>query len=256
MYNMVQQMLNRTSSMPENSTQIPRYQIVKDHMLALIKNGAWPRDKRLPSESELVAELKVSRMTVNRALRELSKEGFIKRLSGVGSFVNDAVDDKVQSHPLAIRNIAADIEDRGHDYSCKVMSIDHVRADADIAKTFDISPGSRLFYSEIIHYESNLPIQIEQRHVLPAFAPEYLAQNFNSLSTTEYLLQQPGTIEEIEQIVQACMPSQKQIQQLQLVNNEPCLLLLRRTWVDSIVVTSTKLYHPASRYQFGSRYKP
>lgn len=235
---------------------IPLYQLVKEHILALIKEGNWPQDKRLPSESELVNELGASRMTVNRALRELTAEGYIKRLAGVGTFIADKMDQKVQSHPLAIRNIAADIQERGHTYSCKVITLTEVRADAEAAMSFGIAPGSRLYYSEIVHFESDLPIQLEERYVLPSFAPDYLNTDFNKIATTEYLLNINSAIEEIEQIVQACMPEKQHQEYLDLPNNEPCLLLLRRTWVKGAVVTATKLYHPSSRYQFGSRYKP
>jgi GntR family histidine utilization transcriptional repressor len=40
----------------------------------------------MPSETELVAEFGVSRMTVNRALRELQSEGLVDRSQGVGTF--------------------------------------------------------------------------------------------------------------------------------------------------------------------------
>ena len=51
------------------------YQEVKAYVLDLIKRQAWPPHYRVPSENTLVERLGVSRMTVNRALRELSHEG-------------------------------------------------------------------------------------------------------------------------------------------------------------------------------------
>jgi GntR family histidine utilization transcriptional repressor len=40
----------------------------------------------MPSEAELVAQFGVSRMTVNRALKELQAEGLVERTQGVGTF--------------------------------------------------------------------------------------------------------------------------------------------------------------------------
>ena len=51
------------------------YQEVKAYVLDLIKRKEWPPHYRVPSEHALVERLGVSRMTVNRALRELSHEG-------------------------------------------------------------------------------------------------------------------------------------------------------------------------------------
>lgn len=242
--------------MSSQAKSMPRYRVVKNHILELIKGGSWPIEKRLPSESELVDKLSVSRMTANRALRELATEGYIRRHAGIGSFISDKAEKKVQSHPLEIQCISRDIEQRGHAYSCKVNRLTEVRAEPAVAMSFDIAPGSRLFYSEIIHYESGMPIQVEERHVLPLFAPDYPTADFTAITTNEYLMSISDPIEEIEQIVQACTPEPQHREYLDLSDNEACLLLLRRTWVKGVVVTATKLYHPASRYQFGSRYKP
>ena len=97
-------------------------------------------------------------------------------------------------------------------------------------------------------YAANQPISIH-----PGFAPEFLQQDFSGQTTTQYLLGLNSSPDEIEQIVQASIPSAEIAIALQMDENEPCLELFRRTWVAGRVVTKTRFYHPASRYQFGSR---
>src|SRR6476620_3854926 len=65
----------------------PQYLKVKNHLREGIASGHWVAGDLLPSEAELVGLFEVSRMTVNRALRELHQEGLIERLQGVGTFV-------------------------------------------------------------------------------------------------------------------------------------------------------------------------
>ena len=65
----------------------PLYARVKQMIAQQIRSGAWPAHYRVPSESELVEELGFSRMTINRALRELTAEGLLVRMQGVGTFV-------------------------------------------------------------------------------------------------------------------------------------------------------------------------
>eukprot|EP01037_Dinobryon_pediforme_P037446 gene37446-44920_t len=55
------------------------YESVKRMILSRIASGAWPPKHRIPSENELVAHLGVSRMTINRALRELAADGHLLR---------------------------------------------------------------------------------------------------------------------------------------------------------------------------------
>ena len=62
------------------------YARVKKHLKEGLAAGRWTPGELMPSETELVAEFGVSRMTVNRALRELQAEGLVDRSQGVGTF--------------------------------------------------------------------------------------------------------------------------------------------------------------------------
>ena len=88
----------------------PLYARVKQAIAQKIRSGAWLPNSKLPSESELLALLGVSRMTINRALRELTIEGLLVRMQGVGTFV--AVP-KGNAALFEIHNIAQEIADRG-----------------------------------------------------------------------------------------------------------------------------------------------
>ncbi|SUB17708.1 Uncharacterized HTH-type transcriptional regulator yurK [Pantoea agglomerans] len=84
----------------------PIYQRVKQAIVSQIREGLWKANQRVPSESELVNELGVSRMTINRALRELTSEGFLVRMQGVGTFVAEM---KGYTAMLEVHNIADEI---------------------------------------------------------------------------------------------------------------------------------------------------
>jgi len=232
---------------------LPMYQQVKIYILDLIKHNKFDVNRKLPSEHDLVKLLSVSRMTVNRALRELHKEGFVERISGVGTFASEP---KAESHPLDIKNIAEEIVLRGHVHTCKVLDLKEIRATPEVALHFSISPGSKLFHSTILHYESDIAIQLEDRYVLPSFAENYLNIDFSNVTTNEYLLGISSAIQQVEQIISAEI-SKKEIRSLlSLSENEPCLLLTRKTWIKERVVTYNHLYHPANSYQFASKYHP
>ena len=111
------------------------YEQVKDFIARKIQEGAWRAGDRLPSESELVTQFGISRMTVNRALRELSEQGRIVRVAGVGSFV---AEDKPQSTLLQIANLASEIRQRGHDYRCDVLAVERISATPEVAAALDL----------------------------------------------------------------------------------------------------------------------
>jgi GntR family histidine utilization transcriptional repressor len=82
----------------------PRYQQLKDLIIQRISTGELQPSDRVPSENELVEAMSVSRMTANRALRELNDEGYVKRIAGRGTFVSDF---RSQSHLLEVQNTPA-----------------------------------------------------------------------------------------------------------------------------------------------------
>src|SRR5471032_1784972 len=84
----------------------PLYARVKQMIAQQIQNGTWAPHHRVPSESELVTQLGFSRMTINRALRELTAEGLLVRMQGVGTFVAEP---KSQSALFEVHNIADEI---------------------------------------------------------------------------------------------------------------------------------------------------
>ncbi len=83
------------------------YARVKRHLKDRLSQGFFPPGALMPSEAELVAQFGVSRMTVNRALRELQTEGLVERVQGVGTF---AARLGPVSSTLTIRDLHEEIE--------------------------------------------------------------------------------------------------------------------------------------------------
>lgn len=91
-----------------------------------------------------------------------------------------------------------------------------------------IQPGQRLFYSQIVHYENDVPVQVEDRCVNPLVAPDYLKQDFDRVTPYTYLTQ-AAPLTAGEHIVEAVIPTLRERELLQLEDHEPGLLIHRRT---------------------------
>src|ERR1700693_3564477 len=108
--------MSRSAASPQ-----PLYLQVKRHILEHIGSGKWGASMRVPSENEIVKSFGVSRMTANRALKELRDEGILVRIAGVGSFVADR---PARAHPLEVRSIADEIRERGHAHRAEIVSLE------------------------------------------------------------------------------------------------------------------------------------
>jgi GntR family histidine utilization transcriptional repressor len=235
-----------------SSATIPRYRQLKELIIRQIFSGELrPRD-RVPSENELVESTGVSRMTANRALRELNDEGYVERVAGVGTFVADL---KAASHVLEVRNIADEIALRGHEHKATILRCAESPADNAAAEALQIDVGMSLLHARLVHHESDIPIQLEERFVLPRFAPQFLHQDFTAITPSAYL-SSVSPLQEAEHIVRAEMPDQETRENLQMDSGEPCLVVNRRTWSHGSPVTYARLFHPASRFELSGHYAP
>lgn len=228
------------------------YARVKAHILDRIGAGEWGPSDRVPSENELVREFGVARMTVNRAVRELTQEGFLTRVKGGGTYVADR---RSHGHPLRIRNIAEEIAERGNRHDAEVLEIGPVAASEEDARAFELAPGGELFRSVILHLEDGRPLQLEDRLVNPAMAPDYLDQDFSARTPYDYLIA-VAPLAQAEHVVQAIMPDATVRRRLAMREGEPCLLIRRRTWSGGTVASTALLYHPGDRFDLAGTFTP
>jgi GntR family histidine utilization transcriptional repressor len=231
---------------------VARYLQVKDFILERIAGGTLRAGERVPSENELTRTLTVSRMTANRALRELAADGVLVRVAGVGTFV---AEQRVHAHPLEVRNIADEIRARGHQYRVKVLTLESLSASRELAERCGVKPGAQLDYSLLTHFEDAAPLQVEERYVNPQVAPGYLRNDFSRTTPHEFLIR-VAPLQRAEHIVRALVPERRIRRLLRLEAGEACLLIMRRTFSHGRIASVADLYHPGSRYELAANCQP
>jgi GntR family histidine utilization transcriptional repressor len=231
----------------------PLYEKVKSYVLARMGEANWATDRRLPSEHELVAALGVSRMTVNRALRELTAEGHLVRIQGVGTFIAPP---KPQGALIEINDIAGEIAKRGNRHVATVFLLELIEEpDTALLAQFELAASRPLFHSIVLHGEDGRPALLEERYVDAELAPDYGRQDFSKITTYDYLSSRVP-LTEVEHVISAVAADADMARQLDVAPGEPCLLLHRRTWWNRRVVTVNRFTYAGERYALGSRYQP
>lgn len=145
----------------------PLYHQLMQRIRGDIERGVYPTGSRIPPEHELEKLYQVSRVTVRRALSELTSEGLLERKQGKGTFV------ATPRGGLPLKNLHS-----FHD-SCKLNrvkpSIDviHVReteAGAEAAEGLNISRGSRVLEILRVCRADGVPVVLERNHFSMAYA--------------------------------------------------------------------------------------
>ena len=211
--------------MASTSANAAPYARVKHYLKRELAQGRWAPGALMPSEAELVAKFGVSRMTVNRAIRELQTEGLVERVQGAGTYAAQL--HKVAS-TLTIRDLHEEIEARGHRHHAEVHLKRAEKATRELAGRLGLAPGARVFHSLIVHYDNGVALQSEDRFVNPACAPDYLGVDFTRITPTHYLLE-VAPLWEAEYQIEASAPTAREARLLGIAPGDPCLVVVRRT---------------------------
>ncbi len=226
------------------------YAAVKAALRERIAQGGWQPGVRLPSERELVQEFGCARMTVQRGLRELEEEGLIERRQGSGSYV-------AELHPISnllrVRDIHEEIRERGHTHSTRVCSVVRERGDARTVDAMRLPRGAPVYHVQLVHLENGVPIQLEDRHVNPALAPDLLTHDFSQV-TPSFVLFEHAPLTEAEQVIEAVLATEEQARLLEVTQGSALLMVSRRTVSQGAVASVARLYHPGARYRLIGRF--
>lgn len=228
------------------------YARVKQHLKDGLAAGVWAPGAQMPSEADLVAQFGVSRMTVNRALKELQAEGLVERAQGLGTFA--ARLHRVSS-TLTLRDLHEEIESRGHHHHAEVQLQRAERAGAALAAQLGLAAGDVVFHTLIVHHENGVPLQCEDRYVNPACCPCYLDADFTRTTPTQ-LLFETTALWRAQYTIEAAAPTADEARLLGIATREPCLIVTRRTFTRDAAITLARLVHPGARYQLQGDFQP
>ena len=121
---------------------MPSYAKIKKFILDNIQHGNWNPGFKIPSENELSQIFSVSRMTVNKALRELTSEGVLVRVQGKGTYV---AEENNISEMLEIKGVVDSIERLGKKHHLEVIEKEDVLVGKEISKYMSIDEDTDVF---------------------------------------------------------------------------------------------------------------
>lgn len=154
-------MINRAPSLTEQ---------VRSHLKRLIVEGGFA-EGRIPSETELAAELGVSRTTIRDALSRLEHEGSIVRRQGAGTFVNPP-GLRVKTRLEEMWSYEQMLRDHGYTPSVKALSAAVEPASEETARALERGRGEPVVAMEKVFYENGDPVALTYNYIPADLVPE------------------------------------------------------------------------------------
>ena len=162
---------------------IPKYVQIKECILKEIKDKHLKAGDQIPTEAELCEQFKVSRMTVNKAISELASEGYVRRISGKGSFVTNAlVRKQFRIQPVSFSD---DMRSIGLEPGARLIDYRIYRTaeiPAEICSKLELEPDELVHYFSRIRTGNDMIISISYNYVpcrtIPAIDVSCLEDSF------------------------------------------------------------------------------
>ena len=139
----------------------PRYHQVYQDLHLRIRSGSWKPGDCIPSEPELCKHFGVSRGTIQRAVRDLVKQGVLRRERGRATFVSAP---KLEGSILASYKQSVK---RPHDAGARVLRCERVKPTKEIRSIMGLKPGEQVYELDRLRFVRDVPLSL-QSSFLPA----------------------------------------------------------------------------------------
>ncbi len=133
----------------------PLYHQLKQIVRAEIERGTYQPGDRIPTESELIQDYGVSRITVRQALDELEAEGIVVRRHGKGTYVAEK---RIEQDLVRLTDFVEDMEVAGLAPSSKVLAFTREPASREVAEALTLLPGEEVVRVDRLRQANGRPI--------------------------------------------------------------------------------------------------
>ena len=139
-------------------SSVPLHTQLRDVLRARILDGQYPQGSQMPSESELGALFRVSRITVRQALGDLQKEGLIFKIHGKGTFVAKP---KTFQNVSTLQGLAESMTGRGFEVINRLLSFKFIAADKLVAERLKLTEGEEVVQIKRVRLINREPVSLE-----------------------------------------------------------------------------------------------
>ncbi len=229
-------------------SRIPLYYQLLDVIEEKIRSEAWPRGEKIPAERELCEMYGVSRITVRKAIEELTRSGKLKRIQGKGTFVAE--------HPITqqlgmVYSFSQEMEKQGKISSTKVLDIEIIAADDKLADRLNIEQGEQVIVLKRLRLADDQPIMYERTYFKKQRYEKLLEVDFNKVGLYKTLELEFGIKStRAEERFRAC---ELTINEAELLHAKPFsygLVVQRTLYADDEIVSWSSLVSKGDSFEF------
>ncbi len=236
----------------DRDSVVPLYYQIQRQLLDQIQSGGLKGGAPLPSEQQIAARFRVSRMTSRQALKSLCKLGVAYSLQGKGTFVSGI---KLEKNFRQAQSFSEEMEALGYRPGSRVVAFERVPAHAEDARALGLKAGEEVFRLERIRLADSSPMGLERAHLPARLFPD-LRDLFNGEgSLYETLRKQYGTrIAVADEVVEVGYARPQEARLLRVPSKSAVFVFTRTSYLqDGQAVEFVKSVYRVDRYKIVNR---
>jgi len=148
-----------------------------------IESEEWRVGSRIPTEEELCRAYDVSRATVRGAISELTREGFLMKQQGKGTFVIKKAEIDKLTMTVSFDELMLD---PSTDVNTTVLAQTIMMPIDDLAEKLDISSEKHIIYVKRLRFLANIAILIQESFIPLHLCPHLLKEDLENISLFEF----------------------------------------------------------------------
>ncbi|RTZ94344.1 MAG: GntR family transcriptional regulator [Deltaproteobacteria bacterium] len=230
------------------------YRQIEEAIVQAIREGNLKEGDRLPSETTLAEDLKLSRMTVNKAFTLLSQRGLITRVRGRGSFVTPR---KLNQGFFRVTSFNRSIAEMGMVPSTEVLESRVEPASGEVAKALGIEKGAPVIFVKRLRVADGVPLMLETRYLNEAHCRPVLKEDLSTGSIHDILIKKLNLpLTRVKQTLEVKRASKKEAELLGVREGDCCFYMVRTTYTGETPMTWVHYVYRSDRYRFEADFNP
>lgn len=219
-----------------------------------IDEGVMPPGHQLPRETELAAQHGVSRMTMNKALTQLTGQGYLVRRKRSGTFVAQP---RGQAAVMEINDIEQEVGRLGLGYGWRLAACEARGMTGTERGALDLpeAAGGRTLVLAGVHLARGVPFCLEERVINLDAVAAAAEQDFAAVVPGQWLLRSMPFSGATHRI-RAINARGRDARRLEEAEGAACLEILRKTRIGADWVTHVRLLYPGDLHQLVADFTP
>lgn len=232
----------------------PIYLQLKQKLIKNIRVGDLMPNSMIPSEIQLAKELGVSRMTVNKTLNELVREGYLFRQQGKGTYVAER---RLDYGFFRITSFHRDMKERGLIPGTNVLRNEVILAPREAKEALQLHNQEKVILVMRLRFADGKPLMLERRYLNLSLCRPILNEALDKESIHDLLVRKYNLpLTRVRQYLEAVALRADEARLLKVKVNSPALLLHRITFTKEQPVTLVRYLYRGDRYRFHAEFRP